>query len=298
MSAFWTYLSLVILLSPSGFCANILAIVPTPSYSHQVAFTTLWKELSLRGHKVTVLTTDPQSDPELTNLTEIDMQWSYKYFNNVSKMVEGSMNMWNTFDAFIDITTRISEEQLSYGPIQDLMKGKHHFDLLLLEGLFAEFLGFAEIYHCPKILISSLDALTFIHGFFGNPVHPLLNPEYFTPFYGDLAFKERVVGVIFYLYFSIHTTGHFLRQKQNILSKYFNTKSTIEELISDVDMLFLNVNPVLQKVRALGPSTITIGDFRRNTSITPLSEVSTTPFCREQFFIFFDIGGKCNHIFS
>ncbi|KAL6257119.1 hypothetical protein P5V15_012051 [Pogonomyrmex californicus] len=58
--------------------AKILAIVPIPSYSHQVAYRALWTSLSRRGHEVVLITTDPINDPSLTNLTEIDVHFTYK----------------------------------------------------------------------------------------------------------------------------------------------------------------------------------------------------------------------------
>lgn len=273
MKLLWVYFSLVIFI-PLCSCASILAIVPTPSHSHQIPFRPLWKELSLRGHKVTVFTTDPQNNPNLTNLTEVDMKWVYQFFSNVGEMAEGTVNMWNAYDMLIKMMKDVSEGQLGYGPVQKLLRGEEHFDVLLVEIFFPEFLGFAEIFNCPKILIGSMVAPTFIHRLYGNPTHPLLFPEFLTPFYGNLNFKERVTAVIYDLYLSLHQIRNLFHGKQIILNKYFNTTSTIEGLISDVDMLFLNVNPVLQTARALGPATITIGGYLRDTSNNSLPKVS------------------------
>lgn len=273
MKQFWAVLSVVVLTLRVCYCANILAIVPMPSYSHQIAFTSLWKELSLRGHKVTVLTTDPQNDPKLTNLTEIDAKWSYRYFNSVSKFVEKSVTMWNTFDIFVDIMTGVADGQLSHDSVRRLMQGEENFDVLLVEGFFPEFLAFAEIYNCPKILIMSLDPPKFIHRSVGNPTHPVLNPEFLTPYYGNLNFRERVMSTIFDVYFALYTAGNFFSQHQIVLNKHFNTKSTIYDLMRDVDMLFVNVDPVLQTIKSLGPSTVTIGGFRRDVHKKPLPKV-------------------------
>ncbi|XP_018561504.1 UDP-glucuronosyltransferase 2B37 isoform X1 [Anoplophora glabripennis] len=293
MSSFRVILIVAVLALPSCSCANILAIVPMPSYIHQIAFTSLWKELSLRGHKVTVVTTDPQNDPKLTNLTEIDTNWSYKYFGNVSKLVEKSMNMWNAFDVFSGIMTGIGEGQLSFGPVQKLMQREEHFDVLLVEGFFPEFLGFAEIYNCPKILITSLDAPKFIHRFFGNPTHPILNPEMVTSFHGNLNFRERVISTIFDVYFAFHSVKNYYAEKQKILNKYFNTKLTIFELMSDVDLLFVNVDPVLQTVKSLGPSTVTIGGFRKDTRKRYLpKDVQDFLDSAKEGFIYFSLGSN------
>lgn len=56
-----------------------------PSISHQVIFQPIWKELSLRGHKVTVITPNPLKDPTLTNLTEIDISYMYEHMSELIK---------------------------------------------------------------------------------------------------------------------------------------------------------------------------------------------------------------------
>lgn len=274
MKVFRIFLACLIFVIPSCYCANILVVVPTPSYSHQIAFTSLWKELSLRGHKVTVLTTDPQNDPKLTNLTEIDLNWTYQHISHMSTMLESSLNMWNILVQFSDAVKNITEAQLSYGPVQDLMKKEKNYDVVLVEFLFPEFLGFAEMYDCPKILIGSLDPNSFIHRLVGNPAHPIVNPDMFTPFYGNLNFKERIISMIYDLYVQLYAIKIYFNAKQSILSTYFNTKSTVEELINDVDMLFINTNPVLQSIRASGPSTVNIGGYERFTSKEPLPKVN------------------------
>ena len=64
-----------------AYCARILGVVPIPSYSHQIVYRPIWRELSLRGHQVVVMTTDPMKDPALTNLTEIDWHFAYGLYN-------------------------------------------------------------------------------------------------------------------------------------------------------------------------------------------------------------------------
>ncbi|KAK5638205.1 hypothetical protein RI129_012500 [Pyrocoelia pectoralis] len=71
-------LHILLLIISSANAARILGISPIPMYSHQLVFRTLWRELSLKGHQVTALTSHPLRDTALTNLTEIDMIQSFK----------------------------------------------------------------------------------------------------------------------------------------------------------------------------------------------------------------------------
>jgi hypothetical protein len=52
-------LSLCWLVSPTVDSANILALFPTASYSHQMPLLALPRALAQRGHNVTVITTNP-----------------------------------------------------------------------------------------------------------------------------------------------------------------------------------------------------------------------------------------------
>jgi len=75
--------------------ARILAIIPIPSYSHQIPFRPIWITLSQRGHEVVVITTDPINDPSLTNLTEINLKSNYelKKTLNFTKMGDSWINV-------------------------------------------------------------------------------------------------------------------------------------------------------------------------------------------------------------
>ncbi|XP_018561506.1 UDP-glucuronosyltransferase 2B15 isoform X2 [Anoplophora glabripennis] len=201
--------------------------------------------------------------------------------------------MWNAVDIFSGFMEIIAERQLSHDSLQNLMQGGKNFDVLLVEGLFPEYLAFAEIYNCPKILMMSLDAPKYMHRFFGNPAHPIVNPDYLTSFYGDLNFKERVISTIYDIYLALFPITNCLSRRQIILNKYFNTESTVNELISGADMLFVNVNPILQTVRSFGPSTVTIGSFRRDAHKKPVTgDVQDFLDSAKEGFIYFSLGSN------
>lgn len=256
-------------------CANILAILPCPSYSHQIAYTHLWKELSLRGHKVTLVTTDPLNDPTLTNLTEIDMRWTYKFLVNISQAAEHDvMSMWTFHARILDIMKALSEAQLSYPPVQDLIRNPKSFDVVFVEFLVPEWLAFAEIYRCPKILFASMEVTSSFYHLVGNPAHPVLHPEFVSPYHGQLTFKERVMSTLLSWYYKYFFTYTVFPERQKILNKYFDTNSTVTELISDLDMVFLSTSPLVHGPRALGPNTISIFGYREDVSLEPLRQVS------------------------
>ncbi|KAJ8959680.1 hypothetical protein NQ318_021871 [Aromia moschata] len=259
---------------PISHCANILGIMPTPSYSHQIVYTPLWKELSLRGHSVTVITTNPVNDPKLVNLTEIDINFVYSYFANVSKLAENTLTMWNMYEVFTEIILAFEEVILSFPPVQELIHNKKTFDVVLVEFVCPELLNFAKIYDCPAILISSLDISAPFHRALGNPSPTSLYADIGTPFLAPLNFKERIINTIFDLYTSYYYTYVFYPKRERLLKKYLNSTVSTEKLISEVDMVFRNVNPVVQMDRAVGSTTISIGGYRETISSKPLPKTN------------------------
>lgn len=242
--------------------ARILGVVPSPAYSHQHTFHPIWRELSLRGHHVTIVTTDPVKAPELTNLTQIDVSFAYKYMQNFYEMMQ-HLNMFNTASFLQTTLNSISEGELIHPEVKKLIKGGEHFDLVLSESSFPEFLAFGEIYKCPTILISSMELQSIIHVAIGNPAHPVLNPEFVLPFYGKLSFFERIISTAYQLVVNHFRLNKAFPAKEKILTKHFGELTpTIEEMLNRVDMVFISVNPVLHDVRALGPTTVTFGGIQ------------------------------------
>ncbi|KAJ8923417.1 hypothetical protein NQ315_001975 [Exocentrus adspersus] len=262
----------------SASCGNILVLVPAPFYSHQIAFTQIWKELSLRGHQVTLMTTVPHRDPALINLTEIDTSNAFKIVTDkyqITKTAENVLNMWNWYDIYAQINRDAAEEQLSNPKVQDLIhkSRNYHFDVVFVESYYAEFLAFGKLYNCPTVLTTSVDGHTEFHHAMGNPAHPILHADYATPFHGRLNFRERVVSTIYSLYVSLFETLYVTPGKQRIIDKYFtNMSANLRDLIKDVDMMFLDVNPVIQDARAIGPTTINIGMERNIVPKRPLTK--------------------------
>lgn len=258
-------------------CANILAIAPLPSYSHQLSFRPLWKALSQRGHKVTVLTTDPVKDKSLVNLTEIDLNGAYeiwKYYKIVELATKHKHNPFRIFRAWADVMGELTDFMMQKPEVQNLLKNDKsvHFDLLMMEPFVTVGAGFSELYRCPIIALASLDSLSHLHIHFGNALHPVLYPDSSLLGLPDEFFSrvKAVVQVIilesFYWYWlPIHT---------NWLRKYFSGSArTIEEVFGNFTLFLLSVNPVLSQVRPVTPSTIYFGGGLHLEPTKPLPEV-------------------------
>lgn len=272
-----TVLVLLVLLNVSLINgAKILGVIPIPSYSHQIVYRPLWKELSLRGHQVTVLTTDPVNDPSLTNLTEIDLHFTYETWNkNLLDIISNQEN----FFKMIEITTltlnEVIDQQLSHPEVRKLIKDENeHFDLLIVEYLMPTMVAFAERFKCPMIGVTSLDAPAVYFELLGSPAHPVLNPDFNLPFVGKLSFKERLTSVL-YIVLGKLGNGQFLDDIDRSVKKHFgNHYPFVADIQKNISMLFVNTDPIFHAVRPLVPTVIQIGGGTHRETSKSLPKVT------------------------
>lgn len=254
--------------------ARILAIIPTPSYSHQVAFYQIWKELSLRGHQVTLITSDPLNDPKLTNLTEIDLHSIYKSVNQAKEQMnihEQELGYFELLDQFITIFVNTEREELLLPEVQKLIESDAKFDLVIVEVLLQAFLAFGHKLNCPMIGITSLDAVAPMHSIMGNPSHPVLYPDILLGFPENLNIPLRAFSTFHNLYMQ-YIDGPTIAKHDKVVSDTFGPGyPSIGTLIRNLDLLFVNTNPIMDTVRPMVPSVVQIGHglhIQKNVELT------------------------------
>ncbi|KAF2902531.1 hypothetical protein ILUMI_03654 [Ignelater luminosus] len=259
----------VVVTTPT-FSARILGLVPTPSFSHQIVFRPLWRELSLRGHNVVVLTTDPMKDSTLTNLTEIDASSSYKLWNemNFNEMLE--MGFFEGMNKVISFFYDVMEEQMQLPEVQNLLKNEtEHFDVVMLE--FPLLASFAERFDCPIILMSSADLPSYTYHALGNPSHPVLNPDLMLGFSYKLNFFQRLTSSLFTVSMEYIFKYGIMPFLDGLVKKHFgNDYSPLEETLKRTCLLLVNTNLIFQPPRPLLPNIIEIGGGIHITPAKPL----------------------------
>lgn len=132
--------------------ANILGYFPIPSVSHQHVYQPIWKELSVRGHKVTVITTNPLQDPKLKNLTEIDVSSAYKIHTtfNPAKF-SPSATLWSRIFFFNDVLVTSVLIPLSEEKVRKFINSDGKFDVVLLSPLASLAFAFPARFRAPVI---------------------------------------------------------------------------------------------------------------------------------------------------
>ncbi|KAK5638279.1 hypothetical protein RI129_012574 [Pyrocoelia pectoralis] len=268
---------LLLFIITCSHCARILGIIPSPSYSHQTTFQPLFRELSLRGHQVTTLTTEPINDPELVNLTEIDLHFSYDVWKAILSEAIGA-NIIKSVFVLLEAVQEISRLQLEHPQVQDLLRNKTAmFDLVILEYTIPAMMPFAQRFNCPFIGIVPMDPSGIILQLFGHPTHKVLYPDNMLSFTDHQTFFELIQSVIFTSIIEFHYTYYFYPNQQKLVNWYFGENyPSLEELAANVSLLFINSYTVFHKVRPLLPNVIPVGGVHRRPS-KPLPKVTVGP---------------------
>lgn len=257
-------LSIFILFVSVTSASKILFVAPTPSYSHQVVYQPIWKELSLRGHQVTVITPNPLKDPTLTNLTELSTEFMYSLIETKFRFTETLTELRNRPLEFLRFFGRAlsiaNEDQLSDPQVQRLLNDENaHFDLVIFEYFLPTMVAFTHRFKCPAIAIMSLDGSLSGYDMMGNPTHPVLNPDSPLRFNVPLTFTQRVASVIYSILRRINFEFIKLEEDQ-VIAKYFGEDyPPLSELLKNVDMFFVNANPAFHNIRPTVPAVIHIG---------------------------------------
>lgn len=264
----------------TGESARILAVIPTPSYSHQVAFRPIWNELGRRGHDVVVLTTDPQNDPAL-NIAEIDMSFAYELpttKNFMRTISESNVLLLHRImnEAMLDIC----RQELRHPEVRGLLRNEsEHFDLVMVEYLFPVMFAFAERFRAPYIGVVSVDLPNIVHGVLGNPTHAVAYPDLFSGHVGELNFWQRLNSVAFTLVVSFLNFYQGPRNNPDVrqlVEEHFGKDvPPIDVIAKNVSMVFVNHNPAFN-VRPMGPGFVLFGGGAHLMPLKPLPQV---PIC-------------------
>ncbi|KAK4872739.1 hypothetical protein RN001_014768 [Aquatica leii] len=277
-----------------GDAARILGVVPSPSYSHQIVFQKIWKELSLRGHQVTTITTDPINDHTLVNLTEINMRHLYKSLNvYVEKVMNSSFSEF--MPALLDILEHTANNFLSHKPVQDLIKNEtEKFDVVMVEYEYRSMLAFAQRFNAPLIVISSMDAQSSLCAAMGSPTHLIVYPDIMSPLEDNKSIFDRLQLVTFSLVFKIPDNVFIKPAQQSIVNKYFGKNyPTLEKIEESVSLALVNSDPIFHKVKPLVPTIVQLGGGFHRTETKPLpKELKNLLDAAENGFIYFSLGSN------
>lgn len=150
----------LILISGIAKSAKILGVFPVPAFSHQSVSRPIWRELSLRGHQVTVMTPNPIKDPTLVNLTEIDTSYVYELQEKIDD-ISKKMSFKEIADLTFFKKMPVYESQIQHPQVQKILENANNdtFDLVIVDSTVPFVIGFGAKLGCAVIVINSLPVL-------------------------------------------------------------------------------------------------------------------------------------------
>lgn len=133
--------------------ARILGISWYPSPSHEATFQPIWKELSLRGHQVTIITSAPLRDQTLNNLTEIDVSFLSELCKkkNLAKVYSRDQWIWNLAVNTRYFLQELVEAMLQSEEVNALINSDEKFDVVIAEPHSPLVFAFGVRFNAPVI---------------------------------------------------------------------------------------------------------------------------------------------------
>ncbi|XP_052741023.1 uncharacterized protein LOC112045603 [Bicyclus anynana] len=251
--------------------ARILAVFPFPSISHQVVFRKLTLGLANKGHDITVMTTDPAfpKGDAPSNFKEIDVKdISYKKWQTSFQddyKVDKDFDTFSQMRRSIDVLGGILKIQFETPEMQEIITNTtRKFDLILVEALMHPAIVLSHILKAPLILVSSLGGIYKNHHIMGAPTHPLLYPSIFHRRLYKLTIWEKLIEL--YDHFLIDYAVYLNEADETaFIRQLFGPDiPTINELYNNVDMLFLNINPIWADNRPVPPNVVYMGGIHQS----------------------------------
>jgi glucuronosyltransferase len=214
--------------------ANILAIFPIASASHNVVYRALTDALEERGHTLTIITPNPRKDHKNPNVVEIDFSFMHQA---MAKLIDfntwkaksldevAMLGLWtDVFDAYFD-------EQFNHPSIKEMIRLKDQFvyDVIIVEFMNqVPWQAFALLFDAPVIGISSLDMIHDYHHEHGNVMNPILHPDFIFPFYENLSFVQRARVLRYYLWYHLWYKRLYNQQFDNIIKRHMGERGFLD----------------------------------------------------------------------
>lgn len=258
-----------------GEGARILCMFPTPAYSHQLVFRAYTQALLERGHELVVITPMPVNDHASSNLTEIDVSLSHRFF----KRLIAESKAFKRRGIVSDVSTvthrnymglvRMINEQFDQAPVKRLLAtaDRRHFDLIVTEAFISYPLVLSHFFDAPVIQMSSGYGLAENYETMGAVSrHPVYYPSLWRNRFRDLSVWQ-MVGEIYTelrLYFEFSKLA--LDEDRLIKRRFGQHVPSVDALRNNVQMLFLNTHSLFDNNRPVPPSVQYLGGLHLKES--------------------------------
>lgn len=248
--------------------AKILAPFIFPSYSHQIVYHAVCKELAIRGHQVTFFTANPMNDSSVPNLQQIDISFAYDIWQIRKDLMklDGSTSLKVLLRIDFKLLGDISDRVLASPEMQKLLlNGTESFDLVLVEWMHPALYALSARFNCPLIGLNSMDLLDPLYADADNPINPIIYPNMFLSFSEELSFWQRLTSVEFSFWLRVFFDYEVYPSSDEIVKRNVREDlPLIKEITQNVSMIFVNTNPLFSIPKATVPTVIEFSGVHLN----------------------------------
>lgn len=243
--------------------ARILGVFHLSSYSHHQLSDRLFKELAARGHDITLITGFDAKE-NVTNMKTIvvgnQTSQSKVTLTNMFTLADASILSNNIkLDYFI---LRLVNNTLNDINVQQLIKSKEHFDIVIVERLRNDALhGFCAHFNAHCIVSISISASHFLNSQMGNSAPPSYIPELCTQFSTQMNIFERLYNSLIHFLLEIWYHGYLLPLHNELMHKHFANVPDLSDIYLNTSLMLINSHVATNPSIPLMPNMINIGGY-------------------------------------
>nr|XP_033333360.1 UDP-glucuronosyltransferase-like isoform X1 [Megalopta genalis]XP_033333361.1 UDP-glucuronosyltransferase-like isoform X2 [Megalopta genalis]XP_033333362.1 UDP-glucuronosyltransferase-like isoform X3 [Megalopta genalis] len=261
--------------------ARILALVPTPSYSHQIPYRRLWLELHERGHEIVLLTSNPIPNMDPKTFQQIDVGKGYNTIREIDFMqlrFDG-IDFWNFFERYMfKMSDAWTEHVLNHRDMKPIYApdSNQKFDVVMVEMLMIPATyAFAHRFDAPLIGLSTLGLCSLNEHALGGLILPShestwemeANVGTNQPFWKRLRNYLKLWRFLYSLYRDL-----FPRQ-QKLAEHYFGPLPPLLDILKNTSVVFVNQADAITPARPKLANMITFTSFQVEENPSPLPAV-------------------------
>lgn len=265
-----TYITLVFVLSFANIKSyDILVINDFPARSTFTAFKSLYKQLALRRHNLTVISRYGLSE-EIQNYEEI----KFSIFAHIGESNPASdirfIEKPNFITKYVNpvVLSKVSKQScenlFSSKSVQDLYVSNRTYDIVMVQIFHTEC-----VFQLAKMFTGANGAMIGYHSTlmvpwatkkFGLPLNPAVDPNYFLAFSQNMSFLERVENTIITSAHILYNNFGMVPMDREIVLKYFGKEEA--DSLEDgnrISLLLLNTHFSINTPRVILPNIIEVG---------------------------------------
>lgn len=276
------YFILFILLIVPSDAYRILCLLPYPGKSHYMVFEPILRELTYRGHQLTVVSFFPNPDENRRdvslahlapiNLEVIDLKGHDQTYFGLEKHYEH----FPVIKMLAKSNLILCEKIINSEVFEEFVRGDGEYDVVLMEYFNMDcMLGIVHNYGKPSVGLISCTMLPWTPSRAGAPDNPAYVPNTMLPFTENMSFFERLENMVVLYFYNIWYDFTIWRTERRILeTRLGRSLPPLSDIAKNTSVVLVNTHHTLNGVKVVPPSIVEVGGIHlHNRTAQPLPKV-------------------------